>query len=69
MEPIQQLIFEGVIDNKEIEDEIRKLKKKAFSKERSTALRSSECHCEECGIKQSAAKGKEVKLEVHHLVS
>ena len=31
---IQQLIFEGVIDNKEIEDEIRKLTKKAFSNER-----------------------------------
>ncbi len=31
---IQQLIFEGVIDNQEIEDEIRKLTEKAFSDER-----------------------------------
>lgn len=37
------------------------------SKERSTALKSSEYHCEECGVKQSDAKGKEVKLEVHHM--
>lgn len=37
------------------------------SKERSTALKLASYQCEECGIKQSTAKGKEVRLEVHHL--
>ena len=37
------------------------------SRERSTALKLASYQCEECGIKQSTAKGKEVRLEVHHL--
>ena len=36
------------------------------SRERAAALKRSGNTCECCGKKQSAAKGKEVKLEVHH---
>ena len=36
------------------------------SRERSAALKREKNCCEECGAKQSVAKGKEVKLEVHH---
>lgn len=36
------------------------------SRERATALKNAEYRCEKCGVKQSTAKGKEVKLEVHH---
>lgn len=36
------------------------------SRERAAALKVTGYRCEECGIKQSAAKGKEVKLQVHH---
>ena len=36
------------------------------SRERAVALRASGYCCVDCGVKQSAAKGKEVKLEVHH---
>ena len=37
------------------------------SKERSEALKRAKYCCEECGVKQSKAKGKEVKVEVHHV--
>ncbi len=37
------------------------------SRERATALKRSGYCCEDCGIKQSKAKGKEVKIEVHHV--
>ena len=36
------------------------------SRERATALKSTGYCCAECGVKQSVAKGKEVKLQVHH---
>lgn len=36
------------------------------SKERSSRLKAVKYCCEECGIKQSKSKGKEIKLEVHH---
>jgi len=36
------------------------------SRERSTALRNTGYCCSACGVKQSTAKGKEVKLDVHH---
>ena len=36
------------------------------SKERSTALKEAEYKCNKCGVKQSKAKGKEQKVEVHH---
>jgi 5-methylcytosine-specific restriction endonuclease McrA len=36
------------------------------SRERATALKNANYCCERCGIKQSAAKGMEVKLQVHH---
>ena len=36
------------------------------SRERAQALRNHNYCCARCGVKQSAAKGKEVKLEVHH---
>ena len=37
------------------------------SRERAKALKDAEYRCTECGIKQSMAKGRVVKLEVHHL--
>ena len=36
------------------------------SRERSSALKRDKYTCVKCGIKQSVAKGKEVKVEVHH---
>ena len=37
------------------------------SRERLTALQNTDYCCSVCGIKQTAAKGKEIKLTVHHL--
>ncbi len=37
------------------------------SRERAQALKNHGNCCAKCGVKQSAAKGREVKLEVHHL--
>jgi predicted HNH restriction endonuclease len=37
------------------------------SRERAEALKNTGYCCSVCGAKQSAAKGREVKLEVHHL--
>ena len=37
------------------------------SRERSEALKDTGYCCSVCGIKQSAAKGREVRLDVHHL--
>ena len=37
------------------------------SRERAAAIKREGGCCEICGKKQSAAKGREVKLEVHHL--
>jgi predicted HNH restriction endonuclease len=37
------------------------------SRERAQALKDHQNCCGRCGVKQSMAKGKEVKLEVHHL--
>ena len=36
------------------------------SRERAKALKDHEYKCAKCGVKQSVAKGKEVKLQVHH---
>jgi len=36
------------------------------SRERAKALKESDYRCVDCGVKQSAAKGKKVTLEVHH---
>lgn len=36
------------------------------SRERATALKASGYCCQQCGVKQSKAKGKEVSVEVHH---
>ena len=36
------------------------------SRERIAALKKTSYCCTDCGIKQSAAKGREVKLQVHH---
>ena len=36
------------------------------SRERAAVLKASNYTCRECGVKQSRAKGKEVKIEVHH---
>jgi len=37
------------------------------SRERAAALKATNYCCAYCGVKQSAAKGREVKLEVHHM--
>lgn len=36
------------------------------SRERASALKRDGYCCQECGVKQSKRKGKEVKVEVHH---
>lgn len=36
------------------------------SRERAAALKREDRRCQRCGIKESSAVGKEVKLEVHH---
>lgn len=36
------------------------------SRERAAAMKASGYKCKQCGKKQSKAKGKEVKVEVHH---
>lgn len=36
------------------------------SRERAAALKRENYCCERCGAKQSKAKGREVKVEVHH---
>ena len=36
------------------------------SRERGTAIKRDKYTCQKCGVKQSKAKGKEVKVEVHH---
>lgn len=37
------------------------------SRERAAALKVAGYACEQCGVKQSKAKGRVVKVEVHHL--
>lgn len=37
------------------------------SRERSAALRRENYTCQRCGKKQSKAKGREVKINVHHI--
>ena len=37
------------------------------SRERGNALKKTSYCCIDCGIKQSQAKGREVKIEVHHV--
>lgn len=37
------------------------------SRERAKCMKDAGYRCTECDVKQSVAKGKEVKLEVHHL--
>jgi hypothetical protein len=37
------------------------------SKERSFAVKRDHYTCQICGAKQSTAKGREVKIQVHHL--
>ena len=37
------------------------------SRERAAALKREKYTCQKCGKKQSKAKGKELKVEVHHV--
>ena len=37
------------------------------SRERAAAIKIWDYRCAECGVKQSVAKGKEVRLQVHHV--
>ncbi len=39
------------------------------SRERQAAIKRDKYTCQECGVKQSKAKGREVKVEVDHLDS
>jgi hypothetical protein len=47
---------------------IRSAIRKLFmtSRERAAVLKAANYSCECCGVKKSVAKGKEVKVEVHH---
>ena len=36
------------------------------SRERAAAIKATQNHCTRCGAKGSAARGKEVKIQVHH---
>ncbi len=36
------------------------------SRERAAAIKRDQYTCQRCGVKQSKAKGKEQKVEVHH---
>jgi len=38
-----------------------------YSGERAEALKRADYSCEECGVKQSKAKGREQKIQVHHI--
>jgi len=38
------------------------------SRERNLRLKTDKYTCQKCGVKQSKAKGKEVKVEVHHKI-
>ena len=38
------------------------------SRERSQALQNTGYCCAMCGVKQSKAKGREVRLDVHHVL-
>jgi len=38
------------------------------SRERAKRLKDDKYTCQKCGVKQSKAKGKEVKVEVHHKI-
>jgi len=37
------------------------------SRERAAALKRTGYCCDECDVKQSTAKGREVKIQVHHM--
>lgn len=37
------------------------------SRERAAALKAAKYCCNRCGVKQSKAKGREVRLNVHHV--
>jgi len=50
--------------NSQIKSALRMLSLR--SRERSSVLRRDNYSCVKCGKKQSKAKGKEVKVEVHH---
>lgn len=50
--------------NSQIRSALRKLFLR--SRERGMAIKRDIYTCQRCGVKQSKAKGKEVKVEVHH---
>jgi len=50
--------------NSKIKSALRKLFLQ--SREHGNAMKSSGYRCQRCGVKKSTAKGKEVKVEVHH---
>lgn len=37
------------------------------SRERAAAMKRDNYSCQKCGVKQSKAKGREQKIDVHHL--
>jgi len=48
---------------------IKSMCRKLFlqSRERGKRIKNDKYTCQKCGAKQSKAKGKEVKVEVHHI--
>lgn len=55
---------QSITPNSKIQSALRQLWLR--SRERATALKQQNYTCQRCGKKQSKAKGKEVKVEVHH---
>jgi predicted HNH restriction endonuclease len=37
------------------------------SRERAAALKAADYRCAQCGVKQSRAKGRRVRVDVHHI--
>jgi 5-methylcytosine-specific restriction endonuclease McrA len=65
---VYNLHFERMKMKRTHKSRIRGMLRQMFlrSVERSEALKRDKYTCQKCGVKQSKAKGKEQKVEVHH---
>jgi len=54
-----------ITPNSRIKSKLRELWLR--SRERGEALKREQYTCQQCNVKQSKAKGKEQKIEVHHM--